>query len=218
MNEALHPPTLDAPAPAEPLSLWYRRPAQSWLEALPLGNGHLGAMAFGGVKTDRFQLNESTLWSGEPKDETNPQAKEVLPQVRAALRAGKFAEAAALCKQMQGPWSESYLPMGNLTLDFDVTDAPTEKYVRTLDLKRAVATTHFQQNGLNFTRESFVSYPDRVLIVHLTCDRAGEINFHARFDSPLQHEIASASDSVLILRGKAPKHTEPNYVSSKDPD
>ena len=218
MNHAPQQTTAqNAPAPAEPLSLWYRRPAQNWLEALPLGNGHLGAMAFGGVKTDRFQLNESTLWSGGPRDETNPHAKDVLPQVRAALFAGKYEEAAALCKQMQGPWSASYLPMGNLYLDFDNADAPTENYIRTLDLQQAVATTHFQQNGVNFSRESFVSFPDRVLVIHLTCDRPGGISFHARFDSQLRYEIASESNRVLILRGKAPQHAAPNYVAAKDP-
>ena len=101
-----------ANAPQEPLSLWYRQPAQKWVEALPVGNGRQGAMVFGGVLHEHLQLNESTLWSGEPADGNNPGAKDVLPKIREALFAGHYAEADKLCRQMQGPYTQAYMPLG----------------------------------------------------------------------------------------------------------
>src|SRR5262249_12609736 len=98
--------------------LRYREPAQKWVEALPLGNGRIGAMVFGGVASERIALNEATLWSGGPKDWNNPGAKAVLPKVREAIFAGRYQEAEALCKQMQGPYNQSYQPLGDLKLDF----------------------------------------------------------------------------------------------------
>ena len=100
-------------------SLWYGQPARHWVEALPIGNGRLGAMVFGGVDTERLQLNEDTLWSGEPTDWNNPGAKTVLPELRRLLDEGDYIGADALCKKMQGPFTQSYQPMGNLFLDFN---------------------------------------------------------------------------------------------------
>src|SRR5215207_6551630 len=101
------------------LTLWYRQAAHAWTEALPVGNGRLGAMVFGGVAQERLQLNEDTLWSGSgPRDWNNPRAKDLLPEVRKLLFEGHYAEANALCQQMQGPFNEAYQPMGDLHLDF----------------------------------------------------------------------------------------------------
>jgi alpha-L-fucosidase 2 len=102
----------------QPLILFYDRPAAVWTDALPLGNGRLGAMHFGGVEHDRFQLNEGTLWSGEPSDNENPGARAVLPEVRKALFEGRYADADRLTQKMQGPYTESFLPLGDLRLDF----------------------------------------------------------------------------------------------------
>ncbi|NNM88788.1 MAG: glycoside hydrolase family 95 protein, partial [Phycisphaerae bacterium] len=96
------------------LKLFYRQPANAWTEALPLGNGRLGAMVFGQVHNERLQLNESTLWSGGPKDCNNAHARAVLPELRQALFARDFIRADALCKKMQGPYNQSYLPLGDL--------------------------------------------------------------------------------------------------------
>src|SRR3954468_9302494 len=95
-------------------TLRYSAPAQKWVEALPIGNGRLGAMVFGGMEHERLALNEDTFWSGGPRDWNNPEARAILPQVRAAIFAGHYAEAEALCKKMQGPYNETYLPLGNL--------------------------------------------------------------------------------------------------------
>jgi len=151
------------------LSLWYRQPAKTWTEALPVGNGRLGAMIFGGVTNERLQLNEATLWSGGPRDWNNPGAKEILPQVRAAIFAGDYVKAGELCKMMQGPYNESYQPLGDLRLAFPGGEnIASNSYVRRLDLDRAVATVRYRDGDATFTREIFSSYPDQVMVVRLT--------------------------------------------------
>ena len=124
--------TLGAP-PAEgdePLRLRYAQPAERWTEALPVGNGRLGAMVFGGVATERLQLNEATLWSGGPTDWNNPGARDVLPQVRAAIFAGDYVKATELAKKMQGPYNQSYQPLGDLRLSFSGDAAVTPAVLR----------------------------------------------------------------------------------------
>ena len=103
-----------------PLRLWYEKPAATWVEALPIGNGRLGAMVFGDPLRERLALNEDTLWSGGPTSWNNPDAKAWLPKVREAVFAGRYAEADALTKKMQGPYNQSYQPLGDLLIDFDV--------------------------------------------------------------------------------------------------
>ena len=98
-----------------PLRLWYSNAANTWVEALPIGNGSLGAMVFGGVGRERLQLNDDTLWSGRPRDWDNPGAKDVLPEIRKAIFAGQYVEADALAKKMMGPYTESYQPLGDLS-------------------------------------------------------------------------------------------------------
>ena len=126
-------------------TLWYRKPAQAWTEALPVGNGRLGGMIFGGVARDQIGLNEATLWSGGPREWNNPRAKEILPQVRQALFASDYAAADRLCHDMQGPYNQSYQPLGDLFLDFSDTDG-YQNYSRELDLDRAVAIIHYELN------------------------------------------------------------------------
>ena len=105
--------------------LFYHEPAEHWTEALPVGNGRLGAMVFGGVDSEHLQLNEATLWSGAPREWNNPGAREILPQVRAAIFAGDYLKAAELCKKMQGPYNQSYQPLGDLHLEFPGTAKAT---------------------------------------------------------------------------------------------
>ena len=117
-------PLLLASAPAlaadAPLRLWYEKPAATWVEALPIGNGRLGAMVFGDPRRERLALNEDTLWSGGPTEWNNPDAKAWLPKVREAVFAGRYVEADALTKKMQGPFNQSYQPLGDVLVDFDV--------------------------------------------------------------------------------------------------
>lgn len=197
-------------------SLWYRQPARHWVEALPIGNGRLGAMVFGGVDTERLQLNEDTLWSGEPTDWNNPGAKTVLPELRRLLDEGDYIGADALCKKMQGPFTQSYQPMGNLFLDFNSPTQPSS-YRRELDLDRAMTTTCYATDHAVFTREIFSSYPDQVIVIRLTCNQPGRHTLLARMDSLLHFNINPLGSDQLVLCGKCPAHVVPSYLDSTDP-
>jgi len=201
---------------ADPLVLRYDRAATRWTEALPVGNGRLGAMVFGGVATEQLQINENTLWSGAPRDWNNPGAKEILPQVRAALFAGDYVKATELSKKMQGPYTEAYQPLGDLRLTFPGTETATG-YERMLDLDRAVATVRYRVGDATFTREVFSSFPDQVIVVRLSCDRPGKIDFTAAADSLLRYSVQTDGKNALILRGRAPAHSEPSYRHSPKP-
>ncbi|WP_146581460.1 glycoside hydrolase family 95 protein [Neorhodopirellula pilleata] len=194
----------EASAPDEPLTLWYRKPATRWeTEALPVGNGRLAAMVFGGVNNERIQLNEETVWDGVPTDYNNPEALKALPEVRRLLFDGKNAEATRLAgKTMMGrPMKiKSYQTLGDIHLDFPDTDE-VSSYRRDLDLTTAINRTQYTVDGIEYTREVYVSAPDQVIVIHLAASQPGKINFTAR----LARENASArsaSDNRLVLQGK----------------
>lgn len=193
--------------------LWYAQPAQVWHEALPVGNGRLGAMVFGGVETERLQLNEDTLWSGPPqRDWNNPDAKKYLPEVRRLLlEEHDYAAANELTKKMQGPFNESYEPLGDLVLKFPGSEAATD-YRRELDLDTGVIRITYTLGGARFTREIFASVPDQVIVVRLTCDKPGRVAFAASMESLLRSAAKGCPPDELALQGKAPLHVEPNYL------
>jgi alpha-L-fucosidase 2 len=193
-----------------PLTLSYPTPARCWEEALPVGNGRLGGMVFGGVSAERIQLNEDTFWSGGPRQWDNPQAAQHLAEVRRLIFAGQFVEADAICQKMQGPFNQSYQPLGDLYIDMPGLETCTD-YVRTLDLDRAVATTCFRANGVLFTREVWSSFPDQVLVVRLTASQPGQLNFNVHLES-LQRFIVRAAATDLILSGRGPIQVEPSYL------
>ncbi|MFN2133659.1 MAG: glycosyl hydrolase family 95 catalytic domain-containing protein, partial [Anaerolineae bacterium] len=199
-----------------PLTLWYREPAQAWVEALPIGNGRLGAMVYGGHDVARFQLNEATLWSGGPREWDNPHAAQILPLVREAVFQGDYTRADALCQQMQGPYNESYQPLGNLLIAFDDPSPPGD-YCRELNLDRAVATTRLARDGVVYRCEAFASYPDQVLVVRLACDLPGQLSASVRLDSLLRHEVATHGHDALTLSGQCPAHVDPNYLQAEEP-
>lgn len=199
----------------EELRLWYRQPARHWVEALPLGNGRLGAMVFGGVERERLQLNEDTLWSGGPKDWNNPQALQVLPEVRRLVADGRYVEADQHSKQMVGSYTQSYLPLGDLHLAFEHGQVGHD-YRRELDLRTGVAAIRYSIGGVRYTREVFSSHPDQLLALRLVADRPGMLSFTAALDSPLRHRTA-AERSVLKLLGRAPAHVDPSYYDRLDP-
>ena len=196
--------------------LRYDRAAARWTEALPVGNGRLGAMVFGDTAIEHLQLNESTLWSGAPRDWNNPTAKEILPLVRAAIFAGDYVKAGELCKKMQGPYNQAYQPLGDLRLSFPQADNAIG-YERTLDLDRATATVRYRIGDATFTREVFSSFPDQLIVVRLTCDQPEKINFTAATDSLLRYSVQTDGKNILVLRGKAPVQSEPSYRRAKDP-
>jgi alpha-L-fucosidase 2 len=192
-----------ASVPSEPLSLWYRQPAKAWTEALPIGNGRLGAMVFGHVTSERIQLNEDTLWGGGPYDPVNTNALAALPQVRQLVFDGQYRQAGNLInsKVIARPSSEMpYETAGDLMLTFP-DSASAENYRRDLNLNTAVTTTEYTEGGTRFTRQVFASPVDQVIVVRLTADKKGSISFSAGFKTPQRVSIETASENTLVMRG-----------------
>jgi alpha-L-fucosidase 2 len=188
------------------LKLWYDTPASAWEEALPLGNGKTGAMVFGGPAREQFQLNDNTLWSGYPAPGNNPEGVKYLPLVRQAVVDGNYTLAEKYWKKMQGPYSARYLHMGNLFLNLSLKDSMITNYSRSLDLNTAIASVSYKVRGTTFTREAFISHPDRVMVVRLTASRKKSISLTAGLKSKLKHTIAPVSNDELVLNGRAPMH------------
>jgi alpha-L-fucosidase 2 len=199
------------------LKLWYKKPADLWTEALPLGNGRLGAMVFGKVNEELIQLNESTLWSGGPvKTNVNPQAASYLPMIRdALLNDENYEKANELTKKMQGLYSESYMPLGNLIIRQQFKSTATS-YYRDLNIQDAIATTRFTIDGVQFSRQIFISAPDQVIVMRLRANKAGALNFDATTNSLLKYQNTVDSDE-FVMKGKAPAHVDPSYLNSKSP-
>ncbi len=186
-------------------SLWYAQPAAKWTEALPIGNGRMGAMVFGGTGSERIQFNEDTLWRGKPHDYVRAGAGEQLAEIRRLLADGKTKEASALAKEkfLSDPVRQlPYQPFGDLRFQFPGHENVTD-YRRELDLDTAIASVSYKVGGVTFKREIFASHPNRVIVVRLTADKPGQINFTLRMDSPHtnQQKRAVAPDT-LTLTGK----------------
>ncbi|HPD46944.1 MAG TPA: glycoside hydrolase N-terminal domain-containing protein [Anaerohalosphaeraceae bacterium] len=189
--------------PEEPLSLWYRQPAQRWVEALAVGNGRLGAMVFGGIAEERIQLNEDTLWAGGPYDPANPEALEALPKVRELIFAGRYREAHNLIgqKMMAKPLTQMpYQCVGDLLLKFPDVDGATD-YRRDLNLDTAVATVTYTIAGVRYTREVFASPVDQVIVVRLTADKPGKVSFTAGMRTPQRASVTVEPPATLVMQG-----------------
>src|SRR5438552_6416678 len=161
------------------LRLWYRQPASEWNEALPIGNGRLAAMVFGGVENERIQLNEETIWAGEKRDRNNPEGARNLAEVRRLLFAGKLKEAEALADKTMIATTRrmpQYQPLGDLVLRFSGQENPTD-YIRELDLDKAIVRVSYNSGGARYMREVFCSAIDQVIVIRLTCDKPGRISF-----------------------------------------
>ena len=198
------------------LLLQYCKPAKVWTEALPLGNGKLGAMQFGGPEKERFQLNEDTLWSGGPSDGNNPQAQIVLPKLRDALFRGEWKEVDALARKMQGTYTEAFMPMGDLYLEFNHLDK-IENYRRTLDIQNAISTVSYEADGVRYLRESFISHPANALVIRLTANQPGSLSFTASLTSPLLYQVSTESPARMQMTGQAPTHSAPSYLEVSNP-
>jgi alpha-L-fucosidase 2 len=190
------------------LKLWFTKPAVAWEEALPLGDGNMGAMVFGGVKRERFQVNDNTLWSGYPDPGNNPEAVQYLPIVRKLISEGNYDSAAATWKKhMQGPYSARYLPLGDIWLDYGFKDSGATNYRRELDLNTAIANVTFIKNGVIYKREAFIhkNYGSN-FVIRLTASKLASINVTISLTSKLKYKTLVFYGRDLVLRGKAPAY------------
>ncbi len=184
--------------------LWYDKPATHWLQALPIGNSHLGAMIYGDVKTEEIQLNEETFWSGSPYYNNSPESKAHLQEVRQYIFEGKEKEAHALIDQyfIKGPHGMRFLPVGSVKLAFHRKDN-TSSYRRQLNLGTALATTQYTLDGVTYRRTCFASQADNAIIVRIEANQKGALSFNVSFDSPLEtsrnvngHQLAAIVKGV----------------------
>ena len=185
------------------LVLWYDKPATEWTEALPVGNGRLGAMIFGGPGAEQLQLNEDTLYAGSPYDPNNPEALKALPEARRLIFEGKYKEAHDLvgAKMMAQPIKQMpYEPVGDLKLLFSNHDDVTN-YRRQLDLNTAIATVSYKVGPTTFMREVFASPLDQVIVVNVTADTPRGLNFSATFETPQKATVSTEDQNTLVLRG-----------------
>jgi alpha-L-fucosidase 2 len=193
--------------PENDYTLWYKKPAKDWNEALPIGNGQLGAMIFGRTVEELIQLNEQTLWTGGPVDPNpNPNAPGYLPEVRNALLNGENGKANSLLRKMQGKNVEAYQPLGNVLIKQPLSGEAADFY-RDLNITNAIATTSFTVNGVEYTREMFSSAPDQVLVLHLTASEKGALNFSLGASHELKFKTAILNNNELVLKGKAHIYT-----------
>jgi alpha-L-fucosidase 2 len=195
--------------------LWYKQPAKTWTEALPVGNGRLGAMIFGGIREELIQLNESTLWSGGPVPATiNKDAPKYLSQIREVLlNEEDYSKAIPLAKKMQGLYTESYMPLGDLLIKQKFKDTVASSYYRDLNMKDAVTTTRFIIDGTEFTRQIFASSPDQVIVIRLSANKPRQLNLSVSTQSLLRYNHSVNGNNELIMKGRAPSHADPSYYN-----
>jgi alpha-L-fucosidase 2 len=194
---------LNAQTPLNTLTLWYTKPAKVWEEALPIGNGRLGAMIFGRVSEETLQLNEQSLWTGGPVNQNpNPEALTYLPIVRKALFEGNYIDAVKGMRKMQGNNCQMYQPLGDLIIKQPFDGQITGQY-RDLDLTNAIATTRFWVNGVEYTREMFSSAPDQVMVLRLKVSVKGKLNCSLISRHELSYKREFASKNEMVLKGKS---------------
>lgn len=194
--------------------LLYKTEAADWTNALPVGNGRLGAMVFSSVKEELIQLNEDSLWSGYPTEWFNENAYPNLEVARKKIKHGYISEGQKVVEEnMAGKWTQSYLPLGDLSLQFD-NDGVAENYKRELNLETAIIANEYSINNSRISRECFISPIDDLLIYKITCDKP--ISFIIKITSQLQHNN-TVKDGTLILMGQAPNFVSPHYIDTKNP-
>jgi alpha-L-fucosidase 2 len=185
------------------MKLWYLEPAQEWTEALPVGNGRLGAMVFGGVKTERLQLNEDTVWAGQPIERDRKGAYKHLAEARRLIFEGKYVLGQEIIQRefMSPRLIRSYQTLGDLTLEFDGGES-VSSYRRELDLDSAIASVTYKQNDVTFTREVFASAVDQCIVVHLTADRPSKVSFEASMSRPADFMVELVVPDRIVMKGQ----------------
>ena len=187
---------------AQQHKLWYAKPATHWLEALPIGNSHLGAMIYGKTDVEEIQLNEETFWSGSPHQNNSLESKDHLQEVRQLIFEGKEKEAHALLDKyfIKGPHGMRYLPMGSVRIAFDYGgDVTPANYRRELNLGNAVNTTRYEANGVTYERTVFASQADNAIIVRLKASKKGALAFNVSFDAPLKAKSSVSGHQISAL-------------------
>ena len=185
------------------MKIWFNKPAATWNEALPVGNGNLGAMIFGGPSTERLQLNEESVWTGSPRWDANPDALKNLPRVRQLLFEGKYTEAEKLAQNgIMGSFkrdnASSYQTLGDLILEFSHPSA-VSNYRRELDISEAVAAVTYSSGQINYRREVFSSAPDQSLVMRITSDKPGAVTFTARLSRPGNKALIKADGNLISM-------------------
>ncbi len=209
--------------PSKRFVLHFAQPAATWPDALPVGNGRLGAMVFGQPALDRVQLNEESIWDGELRDRNNPRAGAAVPRIRELLFAGRIAEAEQLATtdMLSVPRRmPCYQTLGDLRLDFAASGltSEVEDYRLELNLDTAIATTSFRHNGTSYVREVFSSAPDQAIAVRMTAQGPGRIGFAARMDRPAHYTTSSRGNDRLVLAGEAvPVDDNPGLPVKENP-
>ena len=194
--------------------LYFNTPAKHFEEAFPLGNGTLGAMVYGGCEKERISLNHDTLWSGTPRQLRRDHAPEIYRKAQALALQGKCLEAETLLeKDFTSEFGQSYLPVGSIYIENENASEPKE-YLRTLDMEKGIVSVRYEANGNFFTREYFVSHPDRCICVRIRSEKPATHRFSA--ECPLKNEI-SLSENELILTGEAPVSISPSYAMNLYP-
>ena len=208
-------PPQEIPIVKHTSSYYFDTPATNWNEAIPIGNGRLGGMVFGGVEQERIQTNDDTFWSGEPRELQNDKAIKSLPTIRQLLLDDKTEEAQKLINaEMLGPYNQSYLPFADIVLDMGIKDV--SNYRRELDLSSGIVTISYEKDGVKYKREVFSSFPNQAIVINMSADKSNALNFEAGLESQVRSQTSVANDQV-ILKGRAPIHTEPNYVGKHEP-
>lgn len=186
------------------MTVWYDKPAgNAWLDGLFIGNGYMGANVFGRVENERIALNESTFWSGRPHDYNDPDAGRYFGQIKDLMFAGKFKEAEKLADEHfygKPGAQQAYQPIGDLLLDFKVTGDSIKNYYRELDMEKGIVTVRYTDGDVSVTREVFMSYPDRVMVMKISADKPGKVSVEAKLKSPFT-EKTSTADNRLTLNG-----------------
>ncbi|HRS52604.1 MAG TPA: glycoside hydrolase family 95 protein [Candidatus Marinimicrobia bacterium] len=185
------------------MKLWYEQPAKQWVEALPVGNGRLGAMVFGNPACEEIQLNENTIWGGQPHRNDNPDAKEALPKIRQLIFNGMYKEAQELADQKfisKNSQGMPYQTAGSLHLSFP-EHGNFKNFYRELNIGNAIATTQYDCNGVTYKREIFASFPDQVIICRISASQPGRINFAASLNHPATVDIFTEGNDKLIMSG-----------------
>lgn len=185
------------------MKIWFNKPADNWNDALPVGNGRLGAMVFGGIENERIELNEESVWTGEPRWDANPDALKNLPKVRKFLFEGKYKEAEALAQKgilgnkPRNP-AATYQALGNIYLNFG-PQRGLSNYRRELDIEEAIARVSYSAGQVNYTRELFSSAPDQALVIRLTADKTGSLSFTLRLSREGNKAQISVSGNEITM-------------------